>query len=233
MFNFQKILQPKVFGLDLSSPIIKAAQMPNKFAFGSNIGETIKKAGIKTKYVNICLPEKECFVKLIPKNGDIKKEIEANIPLGFQEIYYDFKEIGHNFFIAATKRKIVDKYINQVEKAGLIISAIEPESVAISRGLGKNKTSFLIIKKNKDGLEAVFIIVLFGIIKFTSSSTLDQTSRYLDFYQTANAGNLKIVLCGDGDLEKASQFLKKINLPIEIAPNPSYVAAIGLALKND
>lgn len=233
MLNFQKILMPKVFGLDLSDNLVRVAQLPDKFAFGANIKEAVKKAGIKTKYVNISIPETECFVRLAPKDGDIKREVESNIPLGLQEIYYDYKEIQSSLFIAAAKRKIVDNYISQLKKNGFVVQAVEPESIATARALAKglqNKNS-LIIKASQQ--QAVFIIISAGIIKFTAVNALEQASNYLDFYQTRGEAISNISLCGDDNLQKASEFLKKLNLPINIAQNPRYTTAIGLALKND
>jgi len=249
MFNLKNNLMPKVFGLDMSGPIIRVAQSPNKFAFGATIQEAIKKAKIKIKYANIGLPEAECFVRSTPTNSpaihsnannqednNIKKEIESNIPLNLREIYYDFAKTPQGLFIAAAKQKTVDDYIAQIKKAGLIAWAVEPESMAICRALVQNKESVLIIKIS--GQESVFIIVSSGIIKFATNGTLEQTSNYLDFYQTEDGQIARILLCGDGDLQKASDFLENSNLsagkaklPIEIALNPAYATAIGLALK--
>ncbi|MFH1392668.1 MAG: hypothetical protein ABIG90_03320 [bacterium] len=231
MLNFKKFLDPKIFGLDLTGNIIRVAQMPDKFAFGATIQEAIKKAKIQTKYVNIAMPEAECFVKLVPKDGDIKKEIESNVPLALSEIYYDFKEIGQGLLIVAAKRKIIDKYITELKQAGLIAKAIEPESIAIARALVQDDNNYLIIKVSSQN--TLFMIVSSQIIKFTVAGALEQTADYLDFYQTRNGNIAEILLCGDSDLQKASAILKQLNLPIKIVKDPSYTAAIGLALKND
>lgn len=231
MINFQKILKPRVFGLDLAGPLIKVAQLPDKFGSGTSIQEAVKKARLKTNYVNVCLPEKECFVRLIPKNHDLKKEIEANVPLPLTEIYYDWQETGSNLFIVAAKRKIVDKNITLLQENNLVACSLEPESLAIARALVKDNNNLLIIKTS--GQENVFIICSQRIVRFTGLAGLEQTQEYLDFYQSHNGEIVKIILCGDGDLKKASQVLAKLNLAIEIAENPAYAAAIGLALKQD
>jgi len=234
MINFQKIFQPKIFGLDLSGPIIRVAQTPNKFASGANIQEAIKKAKIKTKYVNAALPEAECFIKLVSKNSRIiEKEVEANIPLPLAEIYYDCEETSDGLLIAAVKRKVADKQIVLLQKSGLIINDMEPESLATARALIKTNDTFLIIKTNFQ--QNTFIICSKQIVRFvtvSSANILEQAREYIDFYQTHDGGVMKIILCGDADLKEALMSLQKLNWPIEIAKNPAYATANGLALKN-
>lgn len=222
---------PKIFGLDLSGPIIRVAQMPNKFASGANIQEAIKKAGIKTKYLNACLPEEECFIRLIPKDGDIIKEIEANIPLPLDEIYYDWQEIGANLFIAAAKKKFVDQKIALFKQAGLIMNALEPESIALSRTLAKTNSGLLIIKfeKNKINLVVCQKNVVYSSATREKDHISEQVQDYIDFYQNRGGKIVKIILCGSQiPREQAFQNLK---IPVETAKNPSYAAAVGLALR--
>lgn len=230
MFNFQKFIKPQVFGLDLSSPIIRVAQMPNEFASGANIAEALKKVNIKTKYVNACLPEAECFVRLVPKNGNIQKEVESNIPLPLSEIYYDWLETPKGLFIAAAKKKVIEKQIDLLKKAGLIIQALEPESIATARALIKNNDASLIIKL--DSKKALFIVCADEIVRFSAMSSLEKARDYLDFYQTHNGQIIKIILCGNNNLEEASHKLKSFNLPIEIAKNPYFSTAIGLTIND-
>lgn len=229
----EKFFKIKAFGLDLSCPIIRVAQMPNKFASGASIEKAMQKADIKTKYVNACLPDSECFIRLVPKDGDIKKEIESNIPLPINKIYYDFKETSNGLFIVAAKQKIVDKQITLIKQTGLIIKSLEPESIAIARTFAKSDDSLLILKfcNNKTN----FIICKQGIVYFNATQEknhiIDQIQDCIDFYQSKNGKIIKIVLCGEQIPDK--QFLKKLKISIEIAKNPSYVTATGLALKYD
>jgi len=231
MLNFQELSQPKVFGLDLSNDIIRVAQLPDKFAFGANIKEAVTKANIKTKYVHACLPEQECFIRVAPKDGNIKKEVESNIPLSLKEIYYDTQETRQGLLIVAAKRKIVDQTIDLLNKAGLIAKSLEPESIALARALVKTPDSLLIIKFGKTKIN--FVICQNNIVYFSATQEknhiLQQLQDYIDFYQTKNGQITKIVLCGEKIPDQ--QFLEKLKIPIEIAQNPDYTTAIGLALK--
>lgn len=228
---FEKFFKLKAFGLDLSGPIIRVAQLPDKFASGANIKEAMRKADIKTKYVHASLPEQECFVKLAPRDHDIKKEIESNIPLPIREVYYDYQITNQELFIVAAKKKAVDEQVALLKKAGLIIKSLEPESIAMARALVKTKDALMIIRL--DNKQANFIICANKIVRFTATGSLAQAQEYIDFYQMHNGGIMKIIICGHGDLEQAAKKLKKLNLLIQIAKNPSYTTAIGLALKHD
>jgi len=231
----KKFLKSKTFGLDLSSTLIRVAQLPNKFGKGKTIEQALKKANIQTKNAHIGLAEKDCFIRLIPKNGNakkIKQEIEANIPLELNKIYYDWRETEFGLFVAAAKRKIVDEQITNLKKTGIIIHTIEPESIATARALIKTPDSILIIKIASDN-QANFIICSNKIVQFTAVGSIKQIPDYLDFYQANNKPIHKILVCGNGDLNKIANNLESLKLPIQISKTPVYATAIGLALKEN
>lgn len=239
----KSILKPKPFGLDISENSIKVVQLPNKFGqveFKYGIKAALKKAKIKSKYVIAALPEDKSFVRLIPRDGDIKKRIKANVPFPIEKIYYDWEETEKGlFFIAATK-KITDQYIILLKKAGLIIKALEPESIAITRALVKSKNNLMIIDMGVS--KAKFIIVSNEIIRFTAEKNqlnlVEQIREYLKFYQID-----KILLCGGKSLKKNidKNLEEKLKIKVERAvPKISikcvqstiYTTALGLALRN-
>ena len=239
---FKSILKPKPFGLDISENSIKVVQLPSKFAqveLKYGIKAALKKAKIKSKYVIAALPENKSFVRLIPQDGNIKDEIQANVPFPIEKIYYDWEETEKGlFFIAATK-KIVDHYVAFLKKADLIIQALEPETIAITRALVQSKNNLMIIDMGKS--KTKFIIVSNKIIRFTAErnqlNLVEQIKEYLRFYQID-----KILLCGgkslkrniDKNLEeklkiKVQRAVPKIS--IKCVQSTMYTTAIGLALR--
>jgi len=128
--------------------------------------EIIKKAAretqgapLKNKCCIVSLPEAESFIRVLQlpmmektEVGEaIKWEIETNIPLGLNEIYYDWQIINPptgeietikqqrlNVLVGVLPKKIVNPYLNVLKLAGLKPLAFEIESLAISRALLKN-----------------------------------------------------------------------------------------------
>ncbi len=130
--------------------------------------EIIKKAvkeiqgvPLKNKYCVVSLPEAESFVRVLQlplmeksEVGEaIKWEIETNIPLGLNEIYYDWQIINPpaggletvsqqrlNVLVGVLPKRIVNPYLNVLKMAGLEPLVFEIESLAIARALLKNGT---------------------------------------------------------------------------------------------
>src|SRR3989344_4887165 len=130
---------------------------------------------ISEKFVVASLPEEKSFVRIIqlPKlkpaeiHTAVRWELEANIPLPVDQVYFDYEVIDYpeipqdhtDVLITAFPRLIVDSYISVIRKAGYYPLAIELESQAISRAiiasdlikdavivvdLGMTRTSFII-----------------------------------------------------------------------------------------
>jgi type IV pilus assembly protein PilM len=124
--------------------------------------ELIKKAAkevqgapLADSYCIASLPETESFVRVLQLplmektevSEAIKWEIETNIPLGLNEIYYDWQIIDPpagagqqclNILVGVLPKKIVDPYLNVLKKAELRPIVFEIESMAISRALLKD-----------------------------------------------------------------------------------------------
>jgi type IV pilus assembly protein PilM len=129
------------------------------------------------------LPEMKVFLRVImlPRIQEeelaevIKWEIEGNIPLSLDQIYYDYQVLGEELasfaddkhqavLVVAVARHIVDQYVRVVEKAGLEVVGLETESLAQARifapapqanpittlivDLGDRRTSFSIVVNN-------------------------------------------------------------------------------------
>jgi type IV pilus assembly protein PilM len=102
---------------------------------------------VTSKEVVACLPETKTFVKLIEvkkTKEDISKiieaEIEKHVPLGIDEIYYDWQLIKdfpdkQLILIGAAPRDIVNQYTDLLDGAKLSITALEIEPVSLCRCL--------------------------------------------------------------------------------------------------
>lgn len=141
-----------------------------------DIMEKTKPSPIHTKKVICSLPETKAFLRVIglPEMASeevkeaIKWEIEANIPLTLDQVYYDYQilekklipEKGKmSILVVAVARNMVDQFQRVLEKAGLEIAGFETESIAQARSLlsekdedktrliidiGDRRTSFLV-----------------------------------------------------------------------------------------
>src|SRR6185369_17444023 len=145
----------------------------------STVINLLQKAGpkkIKTRQVICSLPETKAFLRIIslPEMDEaevkeaIKWEIEANIPLTLDQVYYDWQILDRNFteekgkmsiLVVAVARSVVDQFQSVLEGAGLEVVGLETESIAQARSLlaekdentttlivdiGDRRTSFLI-----------------------------------------------------------------------------------------
>lgn len=131
---------------------------------------------ITTRHVICSLPETKAFLRIITlpemEEGEvheaIKWEIEANIPLTLDQVYYDFQILGKRLtkeknkmsvLVVAVARKMVDQFHGVLERAGLEVMGLETESIAQARSLlleneeektrlivdiGDRRTSFLV-----------------------------------------------------------------------------------------
>lgn len=158
--------------------------------------EKSKPKKIKNKKVICALPETKAFLRIIsiPQMEEneiqeaIKWEIEANIPLSIEQVYYDWKVLNDSIgdsgekkmsvLVVAVAQKVADRLIEVVEGAGLRVVGLEVESLAQARSLisektEKNKTTFVIdLGDRVVGLMAV----LGNTPRFTSNIPLSSQS---------------------------------------------------------
>ncbi|NTW14121.1 MAG: type IV pilus assembly protein PilM [Candidatus Moranbacteria bacterium] len=107
---------------------------------------------IKTRRVVCSLPETKAFLRIIsiPKMSEseakeaMKWELEANIPLSLDQVYYDWQilpdflspEKGRmNVLVVAVSNSTADQFHAVLEKAGLEVVGLETESIAQVRSL--------------------------------------------------------------------------------------------------
>lgn len=182
----------------------------------------VKGLKLKTKEVIASLPEEKAFLQVIqlPKmpEEDLKSavlyEAENYIPLPIEEVYLDsqivkplYDHLDHfDVLIAALSRKIVDSYLNCLKKAGLIVRALEIESLAIARALLKNEVSSRPVLLIDLGATRTSFIIFSGYsLRFTTSIPVSSQK-----FTEAIAKNLKI------DFKKAEKL--KIKYGLEMTP---------------
>jgi len=161
-----------------------------------NVVAIIKKAlanpqygRVTTRHVVCSLPEEHSFTRVVqlPKmdvtevGEAIKWEIEQNIPLSINDVYYDWqfvasdqKNIPHqDILISAAPKKLIDGYVSVMKKCGLIVKSLEVESVAVSRALVKGlKTDGPVLLVDMGATRTSFIIFSGSVPQFTSSIPL-------------------------------------------------------------
>ncbi|OGI15490.1 MAG: hypothetical protein A3E38_02655 [Candidatus Moranbacteria bacterium RIFCSPHIGHO2_12_FULL_54_9] len=131
---------------------------------------------LKSRQVICSLPETKAFLRIlslplmkeVEMKEAIKWEIEANIPLTLDQVYYDWQTLDLNLMqekgklsvlVVAVARNVVDQFQSVLESAGLEVLGLETESIAQARSLlseknekrttlivdiGDRRTSFLI-----------------------------------------------------------------------------------------
>lgn len=145
---------------------------------------------IKTRQVICSLPETKAFLRIIslPKMEEdevreaIKWEIEANIPLTLDQVYYDWQILELNLtqekgkisvLVVAVARGVVDQFREVLESVGLDVVGLETESIAQSRSLlaEKNENTTTLIVDVGDRRTS-FLIAIGSTPCFTSSAPL-------------------------------------------------------------
>lgn len=149
--------------------VVVDGEIMDKSALGRAISDGLKKAKPRTfgGHSVICsLPESKAFLRIIsiPKMDErelgetIKWELEANIPMAIDQVYYDWQLIDDelmngdqkrmNILVVAVARSVVDNMVEVLGKSGLTLVALETESIAQSRSLidskSKGKTSIVV-----------------------------------------------------------------------------------------
>lgn len=145
---------------------------------------------IKTKKVICSLPETKAFLRIvsIPEMNDqemheaIKWEMEANIPLPLEQVYYDWQILPKELFseknkisllVVAIAKTVVEQVLETLELVGLEPVGLEIESIAQARSLiseENNQATVLIV--DIGDRRTSFSITIGGFPCFTSSIPL-------------------------------------------------------------
>lgn len=179
-----------------------------------SIKNAINSAGpkkINTKKVICSLPESKVFSRIIEipeidsKNASeaIKWEIEANIPLAVEQVYYDWQFLekatgkaseskkNQRVLTASVSKDMIDSLMEVLKSAGLEAYVLEPEAVANARSLVPASSSSEEISVIVDiGLRKTSLIIAEGNIPcfasdvpFTSEGVTDLISKHFGIGQ--------------------------------------------------
>ena len=167
------IAQGQIINKDKFKDVLK-----NSIYFSDNVPQT--------KYVAVSLPDEHSFLRVLrlPKLDDeneiyeaVKWEMEKNIPLSINEVYFDFEVIKQDdlsldhqdVLVCASPRKIVFDYYNILDSVGLIPASFEPKSISIARSVIKNgKTDYPVMIVDIGTSTTNFIIFSDKTVKFSS-----------------------------------------------------------------
>ena len=175
--------------INLPPGAVEDGKIINADAVITTVKEALKRS--KPRKISTCkvvcsVPESKVFLRRIsiPKLVDkeiseaIKWEMEANIPLPIDQVYFDWKTLNitpdgkQNMLTAAVSKETADELIAVLEKAGLEVYGLEVESMSSARSLinEKIKTPEEISLIIDLGLKkTIFSIIVRNIPCFTSS----------------------------------------------------------------
>lgn len=141
---------------------------------------------IKQKQVYCSLPENKTFVRIIEMpeisvqemKGALKWQIEENIPLGADQIYFDWKILDKSFnpnshqmqvLVVAVSKIIVDSHVSMLESAGLELVGMEVESLAQAHALIQHDTQGSVLIVDMGSRKTSLSFFVDGAVCFTSS----------------------------------------------------------------
>ncbi len=137
----------------LPEDLVKNGEISDPSALAAEIGKLIKSpqyGRLDSDQIIMGVPEQKSFLKLmkVEHSGDpqelIRGEIERNIPLRIDELYYDWQIMesatDHDLvMIGASPKSVIDQYVALSSSAGLNLVAIEIEPISIARSLLKEE----------------------------------------------------------------------------------------------
>ena len=162
----------------------------------NNVVNAIKKAvaiagpkKIKTKKVICSLPETKAFLRIISlpemKSDEaqeaIKWELEANIPMSVDQVYYDWQILEKNLMeergkmnvlVVAFSKKVINQFYETLQLSGLEIVGMEIESIAQSRSLLRENDEGTSLVVDLGDRRTSLLMIIGNIPCFTSSISI-------------------------------------------------------------
>lgn len=178
-------------GIIVDSKVEDGAALAKLIRRGLN---NVKGKRIKDKHVIASLPEEKSFIDILrvpylEKKEElteaVKFEAANQIPMGIDDVYFDFEEVDgadkekkyKEVLISATPKEIVDSYLASIKKAGLRTQAMEIECSSIVRSLikdGASKKPLLLIDFGET--RTSFMIFSGTSLRFTSTIPVSSQS---------------------------------------------------------
>lgn len=167
----------------LKNPIFDSKE--EKDALAGTIKQLLKESGVSTREINLALPESQIFNQIIETPLLTDKELassmqwqaEQYIPLPLEEVSFDFQVVDREedrnkmrILLSAAPHKLVQKYIELLEKCKCTIVGIETQVLSVIRSLSRtvpeDKTATLL---NLGHISSDFAFVTRSQILFTRS----------------------------------------------------------------
>lgn len=177
----------------LPADAVSDGKILNQDAVVSGVKSLLEKSGpgkITSRSVFCSLPETKAFLRIVSlpimetkEVGEaIKWEIEANIPLSLDQVYYDYQVLDRNItkepgkisvLVVAVARSVADEFLVALEAAGLNVVGFETESVVQARILlPENESDVTTLIIDIGDRRTSFLVALGNIPVFTSSIPL-------------------------------------------------------------
>jgi type IV pilus assembly protein PilM len=148
--------------------------------------ETAGPKKIKSKKVICSLPETKAFLRIISlpemKENEvqeaIKWEIEANIPMAVEQVYYDWQIIDKSLnrekgkmdiLVVAFSKKVINQLLETLELAGLDVVGMEIESIAQARSLLREDDDRTSLVVDLGDRRTSLLVLIANVPCFTSS----------------------------------------------------------------
>jgi type IV pilus assembly protein PilM len=158
-------------------------------AFAESLKHFITEIGFNTPNVCIGLHESNVFMRVIslPQMNDkefktsVKYEAEQYIPLPLDQVNLSYQKLDPDFTdknkvniqIVAAKKEVLENYVTLAKKAGLVVRAIEPETLALGRILGDTRDKPIGTMILKLGYSGTLVVVSYGgYVRFTRVVTV-------------------------------------------------------------
>ena len=155
-------------------------------SFAESLKAFFSEVGFSTANVAVGLNESNVFMRVIklPAMSDkelktaVKYEAEQYIPLPLDQVNLSFQRLDPdytekekvNIQVVAARKDVLDSQVAVLKKSGLVVKAIEPETLALGRVLGDTKEAPLGTMILKIGYSGTLIIVVYGgYVRFTRS----------------------------------------------------------------
>jgi len=159
---------------------------------------------LPTRQVIASLPEEQAFLQVMQlprmKKEELQQavrfEAENYVPHAIEKVYLDFHVVQpfHNHLdhtdvlLAALPRSMVDSYLEVLERSGLLVRALEIESLAISRALIPQETTPMPLLLVDFGATRTSFVVFSGYsLRFTASIPISSQQLTLSI-----ASNLRL-----------------------------------------
>lgn len=176
-----------------SSEIVRGSIVDGEIIKQDNVVMAIKKAleiswpeKIKNKKVICSLPETKAFLRIInlPEmkkeevSEAIRWEIEANIPMSADQVYYDWQILDKkltgekgkmNVLVVAFSKKVINQFLETLELSGLSAAGMEIESIAQTRSLLSENDSRTSLIVDLGDRRTSLLVIIGNIPCFTSS----------------------------------------------------------------